>query len=280
MNRLTPYKRITVLRCLCEGTSINSTVRLTGVSKPTILKLLASVGEVCREYQDRVLRNLSCQRLQVDEIWSFCYAKQANVPEAMRGVFGYGDVWTWTAIDAQTKLVPCWFVGLRTADFAQAFIADLKSRLKDRAQLTSDGLKLYVTAVSDNFGTEVDYAQLEKYYGAPEKPQPGKLYPVAQCLGARKVERIGNPDPKHISTSFVERQNLTMRMGMRRFTRSTNAFSKKVENHIHAISLYFMYYNFCRIHQTLRITPAMAAGVTSRVWDLEDIVALLEKSEK
>jgi IS1 family transposase len=280
MNKLTPYKRIAVLRCLCEGTSVNSTVRLTGVSKPTILKLLAAVGVVCLEYQDRVFRNLSCQRLQLDEIWSFCYAKQANVPEKMRGVFGYGDVWTWTAIDAQTKLVPCWVVGLRTADFAQAFIADLKSRLKDRAQLTSDGLKLYVTAVSDNFGTEVDFAQLEKYYGTPEKIQPGKLYPVSECIGSRKVERIGNPDRKHISTSFVERQNLTMRMVMRRFTRSTNAFSKKIENHVHAISLYFMYYNFCRIHQTLRITPAMAAGVTSRLWDLEDVVSLLEPTEK
>jgi IS1 family transposase len=280
MNRLTPDKRIAVLRCLCEGNSVNSTVRLTGVSKPTILKLLAAVGVVCLEYQDRVFHNLSCQRLQLDEIWSFCYAKQGNVPEEMRGVFGYGDVWTWTAIDAQTKLVPCWLVGLRTTEYAESFISGLKSRLKDRAQLTTDGLRLYVSAVRNNFGIEVDYAQLEKYYGAPEKIQPGKLYPVSECVGTRKVERIGTPDPKHISTSFVERQNLTMRMQMRRFTRSTNGFSKKIENHIHAISLYFMYYNFCRIHQTLRITPAMAAGVTSRLWGLEDIMTMLEQSEK
>jgi IS1 family transposase len=280
MNRLTSEKRIAVLQHLCEGSSINSTVRLTGVSKATILKLLSSIGTVCREYQEKVFRDLPCKRLQLDEIWSFCYVKQDNVPKEMRGIFGYGDVWTWTAIDSETKIVPYWLVGLRNAECAHTFVGNLKSRLKNRVQLTTDGLRFYVTAVSDHFGQEVDCCQLEKLYGKPEKIQPGKLYPVSECVGTRRIQRSGNPDPRHVSTSFVERHNLSMRMGMRRFTRSTNAFSKKIENHTHAISLYFMYYNFARIHQTLRMTPAMAAGVSDRVWTMKDIVALLEPNEK
>ncbi len=264
-----------VIAALVEGNSIRSTVRMTGVAKNTIVKLLADVGKACADYQDKTLRNLPCKKIQCDEIWSFCYAKEKNVPEDKKGRFGYGDVWTWTAIDADTKLIPSWLVADRSGCAATEFIKDLAERLTNRVQLTTDGHKAYLNAVEDAFGSQIDYAMLVKLYGkSPETSET--RYSPAKCTGALKVPVSGKPDTKQISTSYVERQNLTMRMSMRRFTRLTNGFSKKVENHVHALSLYFMYYNFCRIHQTLRITPAMAAGVTDHVWEIAEIIALLQ----
>lgn len=273
MNKLNVSKRAQVIAALVEGNSIRSTVRMTGVAKNTIVKLLADIGDACWTYQDKHLRNLPCKRIQVDEIWSFCYAKQKNVPLEYQGVIGYGDVWTWTAIDADTKIVPCWLVGLRDAGYAYEFMQDLAKRLVNRVQLTSDGLHCYIEAVSGAFGDGIDYARLVKHYGSDPKEIQ---YSPAKCLLTKPMRVIGNPDIRHVSTSFVERQNLTMRMSMRRFTRLTNGFSKKIENHEHAIALYFMYYNFCRIHQSLRITPAMAAGVSDHVWEIEEIIDLLE----
>lgn len=273
MNRLSKEKRVQVIRCLVEGNSIRSTVRITGVAKNTVAKLLIDVGKACSEYQDRVFRNLTCKRLQCDEIWSFCYAKEKNVPNKYKGQFGYGDVWTWTSLDAKSKLVPSWMVGDRSAETAKLFIDDLASRLKYRVQLTTDGLKTYLEAIEGAFGSEIDYAILIKIYGS--NPEGEKRYSPAKIKDIESKIISGKPKRKHISTSYIERQNLTMRMSMRRFTRLTNAFSKKVENHAHAISLHFMYYNFCRIHQTLRVTPAMEAKVTDRLWDVEDIVELI-----
>lgn len=272
MNQLTTEKRKQVLAALVEGNSIRATVRMTGVAKNTIVKLLAEIGEACSEYQDKALRNLKCKRLECDEIWSFCYAKQKNVPKDKKGQFGYGDVWTWTAIDAETKLVPSWLVANREIEAAKVFMNDLASRLSNRVQLTTDGHGVYLDAVEDAFGADIDYAMLIKIYGPTQQTH---RYTPSSCKGSIRNKIKGNPDRAAISTSFVERQNLTMRMGMRRFTRLTNGFSKKVENLSHAVSLHFMHYNFCRIHQSLRITPAMAAGVTDRVWELEDIVGLL-----
>lgn len=263
------------MKALVEGNSIRATVRMTGVAKNTIAKLLVDLGRACSEYQNKVMRGLKLSKVQCDEIWSFCYSKQKNVTDEFEGMFGYGDVWTWTAIDADTKLVPCWHVGLRNAADAKVFIDDLAGRLHGIPQITTDGLKIYISAIRESFGDLVDYAMLVKMYG-PTPEAPGRYSP-AQCTGAEKTRIIGDPDPKHVSTSFVERQNLTMRMGMRRFTRLTNAFSKKVENHEAAIALHFMYYNFARIHQTLRVTPAMAAGVSDHVWEVEDIIALLDE---
>ena len=271
MNKLSIEKRIQVVSCLVEGNSIRSTVRMTGVAKNTIVKLLAEIGEACSNYQDKVLRNLPCKNIQCDEIWSFCYAKEKNVPKDKRGKFGYGDVWTWTAICADTKLVPSWFIGSRDTATAKAFINDLASRLAHRIQLTTDGHRPYLVAVEDAFAGDIDYAMLHKLY---ESSQEEARYSPAKCNGAEKKLITGAPDPKKVSTSYAERQNLTMRMGMRRFTRLTNAFSKKVENLAHAVSLHFMYYNFCRIHQTLRVTPAMEAGITDHVWTLEEILKL------
>jgi IS1 family transposase len=278
MNRLDATVRAQVIRCLVEGNSIRATVRMTGASKNTITRLLVHVGAACAVYQDRAFRNLHLNRIQCDEIWSFCYAKDKNLPEGKQETFGYGSVWTWTAIDAETKLVPCWMIGPRDAESAREFMNDLASRLATRVQLTTDGHKPYLEAVEGAFGSEVDYAMLIKLYGADLQGEA--RYSPAACLGARKDVITGAPEKKHISTSYVERQNLTMRMHMRRFTRLTNAFSKKLENHVAAISLHFMYYNFVRIHQTLRVTPAMAAGVTTRIWDVDDIVRLLEIAEK
>lgn len=278
MNRLDSSRRAQIIRCLVEGNSLRATSRMTGVSKITIQKLLPEVGMACARFQDQAFRNLSLKRIQCDEIWSFCYAKDKNLPEVKREVFGYGSVWTWTALDAETKLVPCWMVGPRDAESAREFMSDLASRLATRVQLTTDGHKPYLEAVGDAFGAQIDYAMLIKLYGDNRAEEA--RYSPADCLGTRKQKVIGNPDKKYVSTSYVERQNLTMRMHMRRFTRLTNAFSKKLENHIAAISLHFMYYNFCRIHQTLRVTPAMAANVTDRVWDVEDIVKLLEEQER
>jgi IS1 family transposase len=266
-----------VIKCLCEGLSIRATVRMTGVAKNTIVKLLAEIGDSCSKYQDKTLRNLSCKRVQCDEIWSFCYAKDKNVPREKRGQFGFGDVWTWTALCADTKLIVSWQVGGRDAGTALGFTEDLASRLANRVQITTDGHRVYADAVEQAFGSNVDYAMLVKLYGNEGRDKQASYSP-ATCTGTRTIPMIGSPDRNHISTSYVERQNLTMRMSMRRFTRLTNAFSKKVENHIAALSLYFMYYNFCRVHQTLRVTPAMEAGVSDHVWEVEEIVALLEKN--
>jgi IS1 family transposase len=276
MNNLPVERQIAVISALVEGNSIRATVRMTGVAKDTVTKLLARVGKACAEYQDKTLRNLPCKRIQCDEIWSFCYAKEKNVPEELRGKFGFGDVWTWTALCADTKLIPCWRVGARNAWHAQHFMYDLASRLANRVQLTTDGHKVYLDAVDLAFGNDIDYAMLVKLYGNETREKETRYSP-AQCIGAIRTPVTGNPDVKHISTSYVERQNLSMRMYMRRFTRLTNAFSKKVENHQHALALYFMFYNFCRVHQTLRVTPAMEAGVSDHVWELREVVDLLEK---
>lgn len=273
MNKLDNKRRAQVISALVEGNSIRATVRMTGVAKNTIVRLLAEVGTACANYQDEVLRNLPCKRIQCDEIWSFCYAKEKNVSPENKGILGYGDVWTWTAIDADTKLVPCWHIGRRDAHSAMEFITDLAGRLANRVQLTTDGHRPYLNAVEENFGCEIDYAMLVKIYG---KPQEEIRYSPPQFVSCQAVTVAGNPEEKHVSTSFVERQNLTMRMSMRRFTRLTNAFSKKLENLQHAVALHFMHYNFVRIHQTLRCTPAMAAGVTKKLWSIEDILNLCE----
>lgn len=235
---------------------------------------LRDAGEACAAYQDEHLRDLPCKRVQVDEIWSFVGMKQKNVPAERKGEFGIGDVWTWTAIDADTKLVPSWLLGDCSASTARLFMADLASRLSNRVQLTSDGHKAYLEAVEDAFGADVDYAQLVKLYG--EAPEAQKRYSPAECIGCKREVVAGSPDPGHISTSFAERANLTMRMSMRRFTRLTNAFSKDAENHAHSVAIHFMHYNFVRIHQTLRVTPAMAAGVTGKLWELSDMVAMID----
>jgi IS1 family transposase len=277
MNRLSTAQRTRVVACLIEGNSIRATIRLTGVAKNTIVKLLVDLGAACSEYQDRVLRDLPCERIQCDEIWSFCRAKEKNVPEAHRGEWGWGDVWTWTAIDADTKLVPSWLVATRSGADAIALMDDLRGRLANRVQLSTDGHRVYLEAVEGAFGSNIDYAQIIKLYG--NDPEPDRRYSPAKVISVETHIRAGNPDPDYISTSYVERQNLTMRMGMRRFTRLTNAFSKKVENLAAAVSLHFMYYNFARPHTTLANpyprTPAMAAGVADHVWKIEEIVALL-----
>lgn len=272
MNKLTTQKRAQILGMLCEGMSLRATSRLADVSINTVTKLLVDVGTACAEYQDRVLRDLPCKRVQVDEIWSFTYAKAKNVKTAKAAPEGAGDTWTWTAIDADSKLIVSWLVGGRDAGYANEFMQDVASRLANRVQLTSDGHAPYLSAVEDAFGADVDYATLVKIYG--NAPEGQRRYSPAICTGARKQRIEGDPDPKHVNTSFVERQNLTMRMHMRRFTRLTNGFSKKVENHAHAVALHFMFYNFCRIHKTLRVTPAMQAGVADHVWTLEDIASL------
>jgi len=275
MNKLSTPKRIQVISALVEGMSIRSVVRMTGVSKNTVVKLLADVGNACAIYQDKVFRNLTCKRIECDEIWSFVHAKESHLKPELQGIFGYGDVYTWVAIDADTKLVPCWNVGRRDAQSGMAFIKDLGERIKNRFQLSTDGFKLYLTAVEETFGSEIDYGMVVKVYGVSEDDEH-KRYSPAKCIGCDKEVVMGNPDPELISTSYVERQNLTMRMSMRRFTRLTNGFSKKIENHMHAIALHYMHYNFVRIHKSLRCTPAMAAGVSKTLWSIEDIVKLLD----
>ncbi|MFZ3217789.1 MAG: IS1 family transposase [Candidatus Acidiferrales bacterium] len=272
MNKLTRAKQAQVVAALVEGASVNATVRMTGVAKNTILKLLADLGTACIEYQDKTLRNLACKRIQCDEIWQFCYAKEKNVPEELRNKFGYGNVWTWVAIDADTKLVPAFALGNRDAETATSFIEDLASRLTGRIQLTTDGLRVYLEAVEGAFGGNIDFAQLIKLYGASQEEV---RYSPAECIGTEIKVVSGRPNSEHISTSFVERQNLTMRMGMRRFTRLTNGFSKKIENHLYAIAIHFMHYNFCRVHKTLRVTPAMEAGIADHVWTITE---MLEKA--
>ena len=277
MNKSSRERRAQILGMMVEGVSIRATSRMTGASKNTIVKLLADAGQACSEYQDRTLINLPCKRLQADEIWSFVYSKQKNVPEDKRGQFEYGDVWTWTALCADTKLVPSWYVGTRDADSAYTFLRDLAGRLTNRVQLTTDGHAAYLNAVNEAFARDIDYAMLVKKYG--NAPEAEKRYSPPICLGTERTIIRGRPDLAHISTSYVERQNLSMRMGIRRFTRLTNAFSKKLENHIHALSIYFMHYNFVRQHQTLRVSPAMEAGVSNKLWSLMDVVAMIEEWE-
>src|SRR5712692_9652710 len=274
MNRLSLQDRARIIVCLVEGNSMRSTSRLVDVSLNTTTKLLVDVGIACSDYQDKALRNLKCKRVQVDEIWSFCYSKQKNVPDDKRGILGYGDVYTWVAIDADSKLVPSWLTGKRDAEYATIFIDDLASRLANRVQLTSDGHKAYLSAVESAFGSNVDYSMLIKLYGAPQGGQQERRYSPGECCGTIKGTVCGTPDPTHVSTSFVERQNLSMRMGMRRFTRLTNGFSKKIENHEYALAIYYMYYNFGRIHKSLRVSPAMEAGVADHLWTLEEIANL------
>lgn len=277
MNRLSTEKRAQIVGALVEGNSIRATVRMTGAAKNTITKLLVDLGQACSDYQDEAMQNLPCTNLQCDEIWAFCYAKQRNVPEEHKGTFGYGDVWTWTAICADTKLVPTWLVGERTLPDARVFMNDLASRLKNRVQLTTDGWNAYLTAVDLAFGWQgLDYAQLIKLYGSPEGQGNERRYSPVECTGAEKRPIRGLPDERKISTSYVERQNLTMRMGMRRFTRLTNGFSKKIENLTAAVALHYMNYNFVRVHQTTKTTPAMAAGVADHKWTTHEIAALLD----
>jgi len=278
MNKLDLKSRARILGLLVEGNSLRATSRLADCSINTVTKLLVDVGTACAWHQDKTLRNLPCKRIQCDEIWSFVYAKAANAPPEMKSQGIGGDVWTWTAIDAESKLAVSWFVGQRDVVCATEFMKDVASRLANRVQLTTDGHRPYLNAVEFAFDdTGVDYAVLKKLYGSDKGSSPERRYSPAKCLGAVSGTVLGKPDPKHISTSFVERQNLTMRMGMRRFTRLTNAFSKKIENHAHAIALHFMWYNFGRIHKTLRVTPAMEAGVSDHVWSLEEIAGLADE---
>lgn len=278
MNRLTNERRAQVIKQICEGSSIRSTVRITGVAKNTIAKLLVELGAACSRYQDKALRNLPCKRIQCDEIWSFCYAKDKNVPDEKRGTFGYGDVWTWTAICSDTKLIPSWAVGKRDAGTAYELMQDLANRLASRVQLTTDGLRAYLEAVESAFGSDIDYAMLIKLYGGDRETEA--RYSPAECIGTRTIKINGEPKPASISTSHVERHNLTMRMSMRRFTRLTNGFSKKLENHVAGLSLYFMYYNFCRVHQSLRVTPAMEAGIADHVWTVKEMLHILDSKEQ
>jgi IS1 family transposase len=275
MNKVNKAKQVQIISALVEGNSLRATARMCNVAFNTVLKLMPEIGQACEDYQRRVLVNLNCRRLQCDEIWSFCYAKQKNVtPAIAENNPGAGDAWLWAAIDADTKLVPCWLIGKRDPESARDFIEDLAGRLSNRIQLTSDGLKMYVKAVDKAFGGDVDYAMLVKIYGIAEGAE--KRYSPAVCLGCESRTVTGNPDPKHINTSHIERHNLSVRMTARRFTRLTNAFSKKIENHIASVALTYFAYNFIKIHRTLRTTPAMAAGVTARLWEVSDLVAAWE----
>jgi IS1 family transposase len=275
MNCLDMETRCRIASCLIEGCSIRATCRMTGAAKGTVIKLLEDIGQACAEYHDRHVRGVRVRRLQCDEIWSFVGAKKKNTSLEKRQQ-GWGDVWTWTAIDADTKLCLSWFVGMRDAGCAHEFMQDCASRVTHRLQITTDGLKAYLDAVEDAFGCDIDYAQLQKIYGAPSEEEQ-RRYSPARCIGSDLKVMSGRPDPQHVSTSYVERQNLTMRMSMRRFTRLTNGFSKKLDNHCHSVALHFMHYNFCRVHQTLRVTPAMEAGLADHVWSIQELVALLPK---
>ena len=277
MNKLPLAKRTQILTLLCEGASMRSISRVCDVSINTVSKLLVDAGEACLALHDETVRNVKASRIQCDEIWSFCYAKEKNVAGAKAPANGAGDVWTWTALDADTKLIVAYYVGDRSGQSAIALMDDLRDRLANRVQLTTDGHKAYLEAVEGAFGGDVDYAQLVKLYGTSPESAKGRYSP-AECIGARKERVEGNPDIKHVSTSHVERQNLTMRMSMRRFTRLTNAFSKKLDNHIYALALYFTFYNFIRIHKSLKVTPAMAAGITDRLWGFEDVLAKVDEA--
>lgn len=275
MNSLSTAKRVQVVAALVEGNSINSTSRMTGASKHTILNLLQDLGCACAEYHNRHVRNVKAKRVEVDEIWQFCYAKEKNVPADKQGKFGYDDVWTTTGIDADTKVIVSYLVARRDARSAEKFMEDLARRISNRIQMTTDGHKVYINAVEDAFGSEIDYAMLVKVYGTPLQEDSSTRYSPATCIDCKTAVITGDPDPAKICTSYIERQNLTMRMSMRRFTRLTNGFSKKVENHGHAVALHFMYYNFCRIHKTLRVTPAMEAGLADHPWSIEELCALI-----
>jgi len=275
MNKLNTAKRAQILGMLVEGNSMRATSRMADCSINTVTKLLVDVGTACSQYQHEKLIKLPCARIQCDEIWSFCYSKEKNVPQERKGEYGIGDVYTWTALCADTKLVPSFMVGKRNAEYGNAFMLDLAARLNKRVQLTTDGHKVYLNAVENAFGSEIDYAMLVKIYGKGTQ-EDERRYSPAVCTGAELVHITGEPEVKHISTSYVERQNLTMRMSMRRFTRLSNGFSKKIENLEHAVALHFMHYNFARIHKTLKCTPAMEAGVTSKLWSLEDIAELAD----
>lgn len=275
MNKLSIEKRVQIVGMLVEGNSLRSTSRVVGVSINTVTKLLVDMGTACQEYHDKHVRNVTSRRVQCDEIWSFIYAKEKNLPEDMQGKYGVGSIWTWVALDPESKLVISYLAGNRDAEYASIFMEDVASRLRNRVQLTTDGLSAYLEAVEENFGSEIDYAQLVKLYGKSLDKE--HRYSPSECVGTRKKIREGKPKNKHISTSIIERQNLTMRMSMRRFTRLTNGFSKKIDNHSHAIALHFMYYNFVRIHKSLRVTPAMEAGLIKKLWSIEDLVKLLEK---
>ena len=273
MNRLSITDRAKILGMMVEGNSLRSCSRMADVSINTVSKLLVDVGEACAAYQDRTLRHLDCERIQVDEIWAFCYAKQKNLtPEITASNPFAGDVWTWAAIDADTKLIPSWIVGARDAVTARMFISDLRHRIYGRFQLTSDGFAAYAAAIERSFEGHIDYAQIVKVFGSPVDGE--KRYSPAECIGCERKVVTGYPNPKHISTSYIERANLTMRMGMRRFTRLTNGFSKKIENHVAAVAIHMMHYNFARIHKSLRVTPAMEAKVSDHVWSLEEIANL------
>lgn len=277
MNKLPSAKRGQILSMLCEGSSMRATARVCDVSLNTVSKLLIDAGLACARFHDTAVRNVKAQRVQCDEIWSFCYAKAKNVPTAKAAPEGAGDVWTWTALDSGSKMIVSYLIGGRDGEYALAFIEDLRSRLATRVQLTTDGHKAYLNAVEEAFGTDVDYAQLVKLYG--EGPRTEARYSPAECIGARKERVTGNPDKAHVSTSHVERSNLSMRMHMRRFTRLTNGHSKKFENHCHMVALYTVWYNFARINGAVKMAPAMAAGVSDRLWDMADIVALIDASE-
>jgi len=275
MNRLTLEKRTQIIGLLVEGNSLRATSRLADVSINTVTKLLVEVGAACQKYHSEHVQNIKSKRVQCDEIWSFVYGKDKNLPQNLRGKFGIGSIWTWVALDADSKLAISWLVGNRDAAYAHTFMQDVAARLSNRVQLTTDGLKAYLEAVEGAFGDDIDFAQLVKLYGPSMEGE--HRYSPAECTGAQKEKVTGSPKRKYISTSFVERQNLTMRMNMRRFTRLTNGFSKKVENHALAVALHFMYYNFVRIHKTLRVTPAMEAGLAKKPWEIEDLARLLEK---
>lgn len=277
MNKLPLAKRTQILAMLCEGSSMRSISRVVDVSINTVSKLLVEAGEACLAIHDETVRNVRVQRIQCDEIWSFCYAKEKNVGSAKAAPEGAGDVWTWTAIDPDTKLILSYFVGDRSTKSAIAFMVDLRLRVKGRPQITTDQLKSYIGGVDYAFGYRADFAQLMKIYRQTKAANAETRYSPGKFIGTKKLWISGNPDMAHVSTSHVERQNLTMRMSMRRFTRLTNAFSKKLDNHIHALALYFVHYNLCRIHASLRVTPAMAAGITDRLWSLEDIVAKIDE---
>jgi IS1 family transposase len=275
MNKLPLNKRVQILSMLVEGSSMRSISRVADVSINTVSKLLVEAGEACLAYHDENVRGLNCKRVQCDEIWSFCYAKEKNAPVAKAAPTFAGDVWTWTSLCADSKLICNWFVGGRDAEFAHLFMDDLASRLNHHVQMTTDGHRVYMQAIEGAFGADIDYAQLVKMFGNAPETQKGRYSP-AECTGIKKTRRIGNPDEKHVSTSYAERQNLNMKMSMRRFTRLTNAFSKKFDNHCHALALYFVHYNFIRIHKTLKVTPAMAGDLTDRLWSWEDVIAMID----
>jgi IS1 family transposase len=274
MNKLTSAKRAQILSMLCEGSSMQATARVCDVAFNSIAKLLVEAGAACEEFHDKTVRGVRSRRVQCDEIWSFVYAKQRNVATAKAAPEEAGDIWTWTALDADSKLIISYQVGGRDGGYAHEFMQDVASRLANRVQLTTDGHRAYLDAVEDAFGSDIDYAMLVKIYG--EVAAPAGRYSPAECIGAEKHRVEGKLDPKHISTSYVERQNLTMRMQMRRFTRLTNAFSKKAENHYHMVCLYTVWYNFVKMHKTLRCSPAMAAGVSQTLWSMDDIVKLID----